>query len=102
MVADNGGITSNDRPVALCSESERWRCQASLQLTLGAITGSKVVVLDRADILDYNTRDGLIKAVSRVSSKTDMAVLVCTTYGESSAPGEPSDVAARGDPKRQD
>ena len=48
VVADNGGIASNDRPVALCSESERWRAQASIQLTLGAITGSKVVVLDRA------------------------------------------------------
>ena len=52
VVADNGGISSNDRPVALCSESERWRAQASIQLTLGAITGSKVVVLDRADMLD--------------------------------------------------
>ena len=36
----------------LCSESERWRTQRShIQLTLAAITGSKVVVLDRADLL---------------------------------------------------
>ena len=34
-----------DRPVALCSESEKWRSQASIQMTLGAITGSKAVVL---------------------------------------------------------
>ena len=37
----------HERPVALCSESERWRAGAALQLTLGAITGSKAVVLDR-------------------------------------------------------
>ena len=51
-IADNGGVSVGDRPVALCSESERWRAQAAIQLTLGAITGSKAVVLDRADLLD--------------------------------------------------
>ena len=56
-VGDNGSITIQDRGwtmprvVAMSSESERWRVQAALQLTLGAITGSKVVVLDRGDLL---------------------------------------------------
>ena len=34
-VAENGGITVDDRPVLLCSESERWRCQFAIQATLG-------------------------------------------------------------------
>ena len=69
----------HERPVALCSESERWRAGAALQLTLGAITGSKAVVLDRSDLLDASNRAGLVKAVQRVSEKTNMAVLLCST-----------------------
>ena len=68
-----------DRPVALCSESEKWRSQASIQMTLGAITGSKAIVLDRGDILDSGNRTGLVAAVKRVSEKTQMAVLICST-----------------------
>ena len=68
-----------DRPVALCSESEKWRSQAAIQMTLGAITGSKAVVLDRGDILDACNRAGLVAAVNRVASKTQMAVLLCST-----------------------
>ena len=69
-----------DRPVALCSESERWRSSgARIQMTLGAITGSKAVVLDRGDILDASNRAGLVAAVNRVASKTKMAVLLCST-----------------------
>ena len=78
-VADNGGIAIGDRPIALCSESERWRAQAAIQLTLGAITGSKVVVLDRGDLLDATNRQGLVRAVERVTGKTGMAVLLCST-----------------------
>ena len=78
-IADNGSVSVGDRPVALCSESERWRAQAAIQLTLGAITGSKAVVLDRADLLDAGNRAGLVCAVNRVASKTGMAVLLCST-----------------------
>ena len=69
-VAEGGAITCGGRPVALCSESERWRTQGSIQLTLAAITGSKAVVLDRADLLDASNRAGLVRAVERVAGKT--------------------------------
>ena len=48
-------------------------------MTLGAITGSKVAVLDRGDLLDASNRAGLVKAVNRVVGKTGMAVLLCST-----------------------
>ena len=67
------------RPIVLCSESERWRAQAAIQLTLGAITGSKAVVLDRADLLDTSNRAGLVTAVNRVVGRTQMSVLLCST-----------------------
>ena len=78
-VAEGGPITCGGRPVALCSESEKWRSQAAIQMTLAAITGSKVVVLDRADLLDTSNRAGLVKAVERVAGKTGLAVLICST-----------------------
>ena len=78
-IADRGAVSWNDRPVALCSESERWRSQASIQLTLAAMTKSGVVVLDRADLLDNPNREGLVNAVQHVSQKTGIAVLLCST-----------------------
>ena len=78
-VWDSGAIAVGDRPVALCSESERWRAQAAIQLTLGAITGSKVVVLDRGDVLDESNYDGLTRATRRVTGNTGMSVLLCST-----------------------
>ena len=82
----NGGITSDDRPIALCSESERWRAQASIQLTMAALTGSSAVVLDRADLLDGANRAGLARGLGRIVEKTGVAVLLCST-------GEPSNDA---------
>ena len=78
-VADNSSITIGSRPVQMCSESERWRAQAAIQLTLGAITESKAVVLDRGDLLDATNRAGLVRAVERVAEKTGMAILLCST-----------------------
>ena len=78
-VKDNGSITCGDRPIAMCSESERWRTQSSLQLTLAAITKSRCAVLDRVDLLDDANRLGLTKAVERVVGKTGMSVLLCGT-----------------------
>ena len=69
-----------DRPAAMCSESEKWRAQAALQLTLAAMTGSKVVVLDRADLLDTEGRQGLGRALGRVATKTGIAMLICSTW----------------------
>ena len=78
-VTDRGAVSWGGRPVALCSESERWRAQACIQLTLAAITGSQAIVLDRADLLDPGNRKGLVRAIQRVSSKTGIAVLLCST-----------------------
>lgn len=79
LVERGGVIFVGSRPVALCSESERWRAQAALQLTLAALSGSKVVVMDRADMLDAEGRAGLAKAIQRVANKLSISVVVCST-----------------------
>ena len=78
-VTPHGVVAWGGRPVALCSESERWRAQAAIQLTMAALTGSRAVVLDRADVLDPANRAGLVRAVARVAGKTGIAVLLCST-----------------------
>ena len=78
-VTERGSVMWDTRPVQLSSESERWRAQAAIQLTLAAMTGSQAVVLDRADLLDADNREGLVRAVKRVSGKTGIAVLLCST-----------------------
>jgi len=68
-----------DRSVTLCSESEQWRAQACIQLTLAALSGSKVVVLDRADLLDASQRKGMVSALKLAAESSGLAVLVCST-----------------------
>ncbi len=81
LVDDAGRITWEGRPVQLCSESEKWRAQAATQLTLAALTGSRVVVLDRGDVLDVAGRAALVRACERVT-KAGIGVLLCSTGSE--------------------
>ena len=83
-IAADGSVTLADRPLPLCSGSERWRAQACIQLTLAAITGAKMVVLDRTDLLDGHNRASLVRGIHRVVERTGLAVLLCST-------GEPMD-----------
>ena len=86
-VGDDSHVEVQGRPVELCSESEQWRAQAALQLTVAALDGSGLVVLDRADVLDPPNRKGLRDALARVCGKTGLTVVVCAT----GAPTFPSD-----------
>ena len=79
-VAAQGSVTVGDRPVPMCSESEQWRAQAAIQLALAVITDSKVVVLDRADLLDTDNQHRLSDALGRILAGCPwLAVLVCST-----------------------
>ena len=46
-------------PSMMCSESEKWRAQAMIQLTVGVMSDSRVVMIDRADMLDQDGWEGL-------------------------------------------
>ena len=66
-------------PSVMCSESEKWRAQAMIQLTVGVLSESRVVMIDRADMLDKNGWDGLVKAVGVATAGKPMSVLLCST-----------------------
>ena len=78
-VTEKGDVTFGGRPVTLCSESERWRSQASIQLTLSAMAGCPAVVLDRGDLLDPENRKRLEVAIRRVTDRKPIAVLLLST-----------------------
>lgn len=70
MVLSYGG-----RLYSMLSESEKYRAKAALQVGMAMFLGDKVVVLDAADILDKEGRNGLIKMLM----KSALSSLVCMT-----------------------
>lgn len=53
-------LTANDRPYALLSESEQWRCDAHFAGAVSALSGLRLLVLDRMDVLDARGRQELL------------------------------------------
>ncbi len=45
-------VTSAGRPYALLSESEKWRVDAMVAEAIGHLSGARLLVLDRMDVLD--------------------------------------------------
>src|SRR3546814_9037266 len=52
-------ITADARPHALLSESEQWRTDAMLAEAISHLSGLKLLVLDRADLLEPVARPEL-------------------------------------------
>ncbi|MFU5722139.1 AAA family ATPase [Pseudomonas aeruginosa] len=49
-------VTFGGRLYGLLSESERWRCEATLALAIATISGLRLALLDRFDVLDIPAR----------------------------------------------
>jgi len=60
------------------SESEKFRTRVVLQLALAKLDGSKFVVIDAADILDRNGRNGLIALIKQ----SETPIIVTMTIGK--------------------
>ncbi len=53
-------ITAGDRPYALLSESEQWRTDAMIAQAVAQVTGLRILMLDRFDVLDLPGRSNAI------------------------------------------
>lgn len=73
----------DERPYALLSESERWRVDAMLAVTLAELSGVGVVMLDRLDVLDLPARKQAIAWLGEL----DLQVIVAGTL---KAPPDPA------------
>jgi len=72
------------RSLQQLSESEAWRFGVAFQIALAMVTGLKFVVIDRADVLDANSR-GVLTAML-LDSDLDQAIVLSTT--DKAAPEE--------------
>ena len=53
-------ITGGGRPYNLLSESEKWRADAMIAEAISHISGVKLLVLDRMDVLDVTGREDIL------------------------------------------
>ena len=76
-------VTSQSRPYALISESEKWRADTLLALAIAQITELRLAVLDRFDVLEPKARGQLIGLVHQlVSMETIDTVIMLGTLKE--------------------
>lgn len=77
------GITYGGRALALCSESGKWRCNVMLQLAIAMLSGIKLAVIDRFDVLEIAARPQFCAlADSLVKADLIDSIIVCGTLKE--------------------
>jgi len=60
LINSDMDILAGGRPYALLSESERWRADAMIGAAIAELSGLRLLVLDRFDVLDAKGREDLI------------------------------------------
>ncbi|MCY1364942.1 hypothetical protein D9M69_517690 [compost metagenome] len=70
QVALNAGmeLTANGRAYGLLSESERWRCDTLIALAIAQVSGLRMALLDRFDVLDLPSRAQLLGALIELAN----------------------------------
>lgn len=59
-MSDDGDATYDGRPYALLSESERWRVDLTIAVTLGRMEKAGLILVDRLDVLHAPARKGVL------------------------------------------
>ncbi|QDD62678.1 recombinase RecF (plasmid) [Herbaspirillum seropedicae] len=62
-------ITAGKRPYALLSESEQWRVDAMIAQAVAQVTGLRLLMLDRFDVLDLQGRSDAINWLHSLSEE---------------------------------
>jgi len=76
MIDENMELSVGGRPYALRSESERWRADTLLALAIARISGAKVVLLDRFDVLDLQGRADALYLLDELAENGDVETVV--------------------------
>ncbi len=80
VVGPEMDILYGRRAYALCSESERWRADAMIAAAIAELSGLKLLLLDRADVLDQAGRSDLIAWLDdlAVAGRIETAIVAAT------------------------
>lgn len=89
-------ITVGGRLYGLCSESERWRADAMLAMTIAVLSGLRLAVLDRLDVLDATGREDALYWLSDVADAqlVDTAIVLATLKSAPPADALPAHIAS--------
>jgi hypothetical protein len=82
-------LTYGGRAYGLLSESEQWRVDAMMALTIAQISDLKLVLLDRMDVLDANARVQLIGLLDEVAYTGGLDTAIITGTMKSAPKGLP-------------
>ncbi|MCS8473495.1 AAA family ATPase [Pseudomonas aeruginosa] len=76
-------VTFGGRLYSLLSESERWRCDATIALAIATISGLRLALLDRLDVLDLPSRSQALTLLRAVTMDKEIdSVIVAGTLKE--------------------
>lgn len=75
-VSDAFEITYAQRPYALLSESERWRCDALVAIAIARLSGLKIVTLDRFDVLQPSARPQILQLCLSLTRAGELGTVV--------------------------
>ncbi|MDP5820715.1 AAA family ATPase [Pseudomonas aeruginosa] len=76
-------VTFGGRLYGLLSESERWRCDTTIALTIATISGLRLALLDRLDVLDLPSRSQALTLLRAVTMDKEIdSVIVAGTLKE--------------------
>lgn len=84
-------VTSKGRAYALCSESEQWRADTLIAFAIAQLTGLRVAVLDRFDVLEPKARGqiiGLVRELIRMDCMDTIVMLGTLKEKPASLPEE--------------
>ncbi len=76
-------VTADGRAYTLLCESEKWRSDAMLCEAISHLSGLKLIVLDRMDVLDLPARGQLLKWLNGLATAGEIdTAIVCGTLKE--------------------
>lgn len=80
VIGADMALTADGRPYALLSESEQWRVDALLTEAIAQLSGLRLLVLDRLDVLDLPGRSQALRWLHELAEagELDTAILLAT------------------------
>ncbi|MGZ8220007.1 MAG: AAA family ATPase [Methylobacter sp.] len=86
-------VTLDDRSYYLLSESEQWRVNTILSLSIAIISDLKFSVIDRFDVLHVSSRPSFLRLFAELTNSGRMnTIILCATLKESPKLPEPFSV----------
>lgn len=88
------GITMGRRDYALLSESEQWRADAMIAEAIAHVSGLRLLVLDRFDVLDLRGRGELLGWLSDLAERDELDTALLFGTMKAAPTGLPETITA--------